>query len=75
MNIPGTGLLREARWHSKQGSWMMPPLESTRVHGLEVTQTERRFELVEFDRFRTTTPAGIQAFVNHLQGIEETCGC
>lgn len=70
VNIPGTGLLREARWHSRQGSWVMPPLESTRVHGLEVTQTERRFELVELDRFRTTTPAGIQAFVNHLQGLE-----
>ncbi|MYT19819.1 AAA family ATPase [Streptomyces sp. SID7760] len=71
VNIPGTGLLREARWHAKQRSWVMPPLESTRVHGLEVTQTERRFELVELDRFRTTTPAGIQAFVNHLRGIEE----
>ncbi|MER6774389.1 ATP-binding protein [Streptomyces bacillaris] len=70
VNIPGTGLLREARWHAKQRSWVMPPLESTRVHGLEVTQTERRFELVELDRFRTATPAGIQAFVNHLQGIE-----
>lgn len=71
VNIPGTGLLREARWHSKQRSWVMPPLESTRVHGLEVTQTERRFELVELDRFRTSTSAGIQAFVNHLKGIEE----
>ncbi|WP_240499039.1 ATP-binding protein [Streptomyces prasinus] len=72
VNIPGTDLLREARWHSKQRSWVMPPLESTRVHGLEVTQTERRFELVELDRFRTTSPAGIQAFANHLQGHRGT---
>ncbi|MFF9706752.1 hypothetical protein [Streptomyces griseofuscus] len=71
VNIPGTGLLREARWQPKQQSWVMPSLESTRVHGLEVTQTERCFELVALDRFRTTTPAGIQAFVNHLKGIEE----
>ncbi|WP_434600061.1 hypothetical protein [Streptomyces sp. A5-4] len=71
VNIPGTGLLREARWHPKQRSWVMPPLESTRVHGLEVTQTERRFELVDLDRFRTTTTAGSDAFLDHLQGIEE----
>ncbi|MFE6097913.1 AAA family ATPase [Streptomyces massasporeus] len=71
VNIPGTGLLREARWDTEQRSWVMPPLESARIHGLEVTQAEQRFEFVELDRFRTTTPAGIQAFVNHLQGIEE----
>ncbi|GGU42729.1 hypothetical protein [Streptomyces daghestanicus] len=49
----------------------MPPLESTRIHGLEITQTEHRFELIELDRFRYTTPKQIQAFVNHLYGIEQ----
>ncbi|WP_411138438.1 AAA family ATPase [Streptomyces sp. C10] len=71
VNIPGTGLLREAQWHAKQRAWVMPPLETARIHGLEVTQTKRRFELVELDRFRTTTPAEIHAFVSHLQGIED----
>ncbi|MFF4249041.1 AAA family ATPase [Streptomyces sp. NPDC001822] len=71
VNIPGTGLLREARWDRTSRQWVMPPLESTRVHGLEVTQTERRFELVELDRFRYTTPAEMQDFTNHLQGIED----
>ncbi|WP_432068898.1 ATP-binding protein [Streptomyces sp. C10-9-1] len=70
VNIPGTGLLREATWDRTKRQWVLPPLETTRVHGLEVTQTERRFELVELDRFRYDTPAEMQAFLNHLRGIE-----
>nr|WSX53597.1 TniB family NTP-binding protein [Streptomyces sp. NBC_00974] len=70
VNIPGTGLLREAKWNKKTRQWEMPPLESTRIHGLEITQTEHRFELIEIDRFRYTTPGQIQAFINHLEGIE-----
>ncbi|MFD8044835.1 TniB family NTP-binding protein [Streptomyces chartreusis] len=70
VNIPGIGLLREANWNKKTRRWEMPQLESTRIHGLEVTQTEHRFELIELDRFRYTTPAQIQAVINHLKGIE-----
>ncbi|MFD6888812.1 hypothetical protein [Streptomyces sp. NPDC059957] len=70
VNIPGMGLLREARWDSKKRQWILPPLESTRVHGLEVTQTERRFEMVEMDRFRYGTSGEIEAFTDHLRGIE-----
>ncbi|MEV8035157.1 TniB family NTP-binding protein [Streptomyces sp. NPDC086182] len=70
VNIPGIGLLREAKWNKRTRQWEMPPLESTRIHGLEITQTEHRFELIELDRFRYTTPKQIQAFVNHLNGIE-----
>ncbi|MEU2415167.1 TniB family NTP-binding protein [Streptomyces sp. NPDC013099] len=70
VNIPGIGLLRESKWNRRTGQWEMPPLESTRIHGLEITQTEHRFELIELDRFRYTTPKQIQAFVNHLDGIE-----
>lgn len=70
VNIPGTGLLREAKWNAQQRQWVMPPLESTRVHGLELTQTEHRFQLVELDCFRYTTSEEIQAFVRHLLGIE-----
>ncbi|MEU2731577.1 TniB family NTP-binding protein [Streptomyces griseoviridis] len=71
VNIPGTGLLREARWNRKTRQWEIPPLESTRIHGLEITQTEHRFELIEIDRFRYTTAKQIQDFVDHLQGIEQ----
>lgn len=71
VNIPGIGLLRESKWNKRTGQWEMPPLESTRIHGLEITQTEHRFKLIELDRFRYTTPKQIQAFVNHLDGIEQ----
>ncbi|MER7407072.1 TniB family NTP-binding protein [Streptomyces sp. NPDC000070] len=70
VNISGIGLLREAKWNKKTRQWEMPPLESTRIHGLEITQTEHRFELIEIDRFRYITPTRIQAFVDHLEGIE-----
>nr|BAJ19038.1 putative ATP/GTP-binding protein [Streptomyces sp. SANK 62799] len=70
VNIPGIGLLREATWNKKTRQWEMPPLESTRIHGLEITQTEHRFELIELDCFRYVTPEQIHAFVNHLDGIE-----
>ncbi|MFF8536933.1 TniB family NTP-binding protein [Streptomyces sp. NPDC015532] len=71
VNIPGIGLLRETTWNKKTRQWEMPPLESTRIHGLEITQTEHRFELIELDRFRYVTPKQIQAFINHLTGIEQ----
>ncbi|MEU8927376.1 TniB family NTP-binding protein [Kitasatospora sp. NPDC048545] len=70
VNIPGTGLLREAKWSARQQQWVLPSLESTRVNGLEPTQTEHRFELVEMDRFRYTTSEQISAFLQHLRGIE-----
>ncbi|AEW95151.1 MULTISPECIES: TniB family NTP-binding protein [Streptomycetaceae] len=70
VNIPGTGLLREAKWNARQQQWVLPPLESTRVNGLEPTQTEHRFELVEMDRFRYTTSEQINTFLQHLHGIE-----
>ncbi|MER7847483.1 TniB family NTP-binding protein [Kitasatospora sp. NPDC096077] len=70
VNIPGLGLLREARRDARTRQWVLPPLESARVHGLEVTQTERRFEMVELDHFRYDTPQAIQDFTDHLQGIE-----
>ncbi|MFI8205706.1 TniB family NTP-binding protein [Streptomyces sp. NPDC085937] len=71
VNIQGVGLLREARWNKKTRQWEMPPLESTRIHGLEITQTEHRFDLIELDRFRYVTPNQIATFVGHLKGIEQ----
>ncbi|GAA4985569.1 hypothetical protein HD597_004162 [Nonomuraea thailandensis] len=35
------------------------------------TQTERRFDLVDLDPFDYSTPAGINAFIEHLAGIED----
>jgi hypothetical protein len=70
VDIPGSGLLREARWDARQRQWVMDPSEHARVHGLEATQTERRFDLVELDRFRTSTPEEATSFQAHLRGIE-----
>jgi hypothetical protein len=35
------------------------------------TQTQRRFDLVELDRFRYNTPAQINAWLAHLSGLEK----
>ncbi|MEU8703128.1 hypothetical protein AB0C61_36850 [Streptomyces sp. NPDC048680] len=40
VDIPGSGLLREARWDGRARQWIMPPSEHARVHGFETTQTE-----------------------------------
>ncbi|GAA3003159.1 hypothetical protein GCM10010519_39070 [Streptomyces lactacystinicus] len=70
VDIVGSGLLRRAGWDKRSRQWVMPPAAGGRVHGLEITQTERRFDFVELDRFRYTTPAQIQAFHDHLGGLE-----
>ncbi|MGW3209074.1 hypothetical protein [Streptomyces sp. NPDC001135] len=70
-DIPGSGLLREAKRDVQSGQWRFPPTDHTRIHGLEVTQTERRFDLVELDHFRYTTSDDITAFHHHLRGIQE----
>ncbi|WP_327372263.1 AAA family ATPase [Streptomyces sp. NBC_01217] len=71
VDIPGSGLLREARWDAKTRQWVMPSSEHARVHGFETTQTERRFDLVELDRFRYSTPEEMAAFRDHLDGMEQ----
>ncbi|WP_262705060.1 MULTISPECIES: hypothetical protein [Streptomyces] len=70
-DIRHSGLLREAQWDTAKGQWTFPPSPHSRVNGLEVTQTERRFDIVELDHFRYTTPQEITAFHDHLHGIEE----
>ncbi|MFG2716624.1 AAA family ATPase [Streptomyces goshikiensis] len=70
VDIPGSGLLREARWDGQTRQWVMPTSEHARVHGFETTQTERRFDLVELDHFRYTTPVEMTAFHDHLGGLE-----
>jgi hypothetical protein len=71
VDIPGSGLLREGRHDPRTGQWTFPPSRHAGVHGLEATQTERRFDLVELDRFRYDTPAQITAWTRHLAGIEQ----
>ena len=71
VDIPGSGLLREGRHDPRTGQWAFPPSRHAGVHGLEATQTERRFDLVELDRFRYDTPAQITAWTRHLAGVEQ----
>jgi len=71
VDIPGSGLLREGRHDSRTGQWILPSSRHAKVHGLEATQTERRFDLIELDRFRYDTPKQIAAWVEHLAGVED----
>jgi Bacterial TniB protein len=70
VDIPGSGLLREGRHDLRTKQWILPPSRHAVVHGLEATQTERRFDLIELDRFRYDTPAQITSWVEHLAGVE-----
>ncbi|MEU4347642.1 AAA family ATPase [Streptomyces sp. NPDC023838] len=72
VDILGSGLLRHGHWDATTRQWVMPPSSHGRVHGLEATQTERRFDLVELDRFRYTAPDQIAAFHDHLAGLEDS---
>jgi hypothetical protein len=71
VDIPGSGLLREGRHHPRTGQWVFPPSQHAVAHGLEPTQTERRFDLIELDRFRYTSPGQIAAWTAHLAGVEQ----
>jgi chloramphenicol 3-O-phosphotransferase len=71
VDIAGSGLLREGRPHPGTGQWIFPPSRHAGGCALEATQTERRFDLVELDRFRYDTPAQITAWTRHLAGIEQ----
>ncbi len=71
VDIPGSGLLKEGRFDPGTRQWVLPPSRHAEIPGLEATQTERRFDLVELDRFRYDEPAQITAWVDHLAGVEE----
>lgn len=70
VDIPGSGLLREGRRDAASNQWTLPAASSRRVNGLEATQTERRFDMVDLGPFRYDSPAGIAAWVTHLTGVE-----
>ncbi|GGX38003.1 AAA family ATPase [Streptomyces chartreusis] len=70
VNIHSTGLLREGRPDPRTGQVAFPPSRHKLVHGEEATQTERRFDVVELDRFRYDTDAQIMAWADHLADVE-----
>ncbi|WP_433548494.1 TniB family NTP-binding protein [Streptomyces sp. CA-294286] len=70
VNIHGAGLLREGRHDPRTGQVAFPPSRHKVVNGEEATQTERRFDVAELDRFRYDTDAQIMAWTDHLAGVE-----
>ncbi|WP_424217765.1 TniB family NTP-binding protein (plasmid) [Streptomyces sp. BI20] len=64
VDIPGSGLLNEGRTLATGQTARRP------VNGWEPTQTQRRFDLVELDRFRYDSPDQITAWTSHLAGVE-----
>jgi len=70
VDIPGSGLLREGRHDPRSGQMVFPASRHAPTHELEATQTERRFDLVELDRFRYDTDEQITAWIHHLTGVE-----
>ncbi|OEJ22957.1 hypothetical protein AR457_37740 [Streptomyces agglomeratus] len=70
VDIPASGLLREGRLDAASGQRVLPPSRHATAHGLEATQTERRFDLVELDRFGYDTDQQITAWTTHLAGLE-----
>ncbi|BCY10950.1 TniB family NTP-binding protein [Actinoplanes sp. L3-i22] len=70
VNIPGSGLLREGCQDPGTGQWAFPA-PARHHHDDPATQTERRFDLVQLDPFAYDTAAHIQAWVDHLTGLEQ----
>ncbi|WP_233518152.1 hypothetical protein [Streptomyces corynorhini] len=71
VDIPGSRLLREGRHDPAGGQWQLPPSQHANAYGLEATQAERHFDLIEPDRFHYNTAPQITAWIDHLHGIEE----
>ena len=70
VDIPGSGLLREGRHDARTDQMVFPARRHAQVRGLEATQTERRFNLVELGRFRYDTGEQITAWISHLTGVQ-----
>jgi len=71
IDIPGSGLLGPARRDPRTGQWVYQgPGSSTTWADHAATQTQRRFDLVQLDKFRYDTPAEMAAWSAHLTGIE-----
>ncbi|WP_333761414.1 AAA family ATPase [Streptomyces sp. IBSBF 2390] len=72
VGIPTSGLLREGRRDAKTHEWVYPPVRdrgrSPNDHA--ASQHERRFQVVDLDPFRYSTPEQMEAWVTHLRGVE-----
>ncbi|MFF8196444.1 AAA family ATPase [Streptomyces bobili] len=72
VDIPGSGLLRGAYTDPRTGQWVFPDTQHGKSHTAAAsTQTGRRFDIVDLDPFDYSTTAGINAFLDHLAGIED----
>jgi AAA domain len=69
VDIPGSGLLRGAYVDPRTNQWVFPDI--ARGNGHNPAATERRFDLVDLDPFDYTTTEGMNAFLEHLAGIED----
>jgi AAA domain len=69
VDIPGSGLLRGAYVDPRTSQWVFP--DTARGNGRNPAATERRFDLVDLDPFDYTTAEGMNAFLEHLAGIED----
>lgn len=73
VGIPKSGLLRDGRRDPKTGRWTVPPVTDRGKSRNDDApgQTDRRFDLVDLDRFSYGSPAGIAAWTAHLVGLEQ----
>jgi hypothetical protein len=72
VGIPRSGLLRECHYDPRTRQWVFQPTARGGGGNSDVaTQTERRFDLIELGPFRYDTAAAIDAWINHLAGIED----
>ncbi|MBY8858001.1 TniB family NTP-binding protein [Nocardia sp. CA2R105] len=71
VDIPRSGLLRAGKYDKHTGDWIFPP-PSANLGDRKETQTERRFKLIHLEPFRYHTAAGIAAWTNHLDGLQQS---
>ena len=73
VGIPKSGLLRDGRKDPRTGRWIFPPVKDRgRSRNDDAPgQTDRRFDLVDLDRFSYGTQDGIAAWTAHLVGLEQ----
>lgn len=71
VGIPKSGLLREGRHDPRTNQVVFPVTKSKSYNDEAATQTERRFDLIDLNPFRYDTAQSIDAWIQHLAGIED----
>jgi chloramphenicol 3-O-phosphotransferase len=71
VGIPKSGLLREGRLDPRTNQVVFSAGKSKSYNDEAATQTERRFDLIDLNPFRYDTPQAIDAWLDHLAGIED----